>query len=83
MGNCAEDKMNGKTYPDRHYDLFRVSKYKYTNQDSQRTADDDFIGRCRSIQADTAFIWFMFGMVAVTVALGIFSKSGKRGGAMV
>lgn len=83
MGSCSDDRLRDDTYLRRHLNLFRYSIYKYSSESSESAAANDLMGRCRMVQADTAFLWFMFGMVAVTVALGIFGKSGKRGGAMV
>jgi hypothetical protein len=47
----------------------------------ERDMLNDIMGRCRMVQAETAFIWFLFGAFLATAALGFMSRS--RGGAMV
>jgi hypothetical protein len=59
---------------------------KFYDSDEKKAAQkakDDIIGRCRTAQADTAFIWILFIFFIVTVGLTFMSRSSKRGGALV
>ncbi|CAG8974971.1 hypothetical protein HYALB_00012094 [Hymenoscyphus albidus] len=83
VGSCSDGRLSLDTYLNKHVNLFRPSQLKFTNDSSRKDIFNELTSRCRMVQADTAFIWLMFGMVVVTAALSIFGKSGKRGGAIV
>jgi hypothetical protein len=84
VGNCgdlfylsAHDKTFmpslGKSYG---YQLSDKTKGRW-----ERDMMTDIRGRCRMVQAETAFLWFLFAAFAATSALGFLSRS--RGSAMV
>jgi hypothetical protein len=61
------------------------SQYKAYPGNEQQIAKafiNDVEGRCREIQATTAFLWFLFACFAVTVGLSFMSR-GKGGGSIV
>jgi len=85
VGSCADQSDDG--YLARHLGTFAPSLNKYDNDNNanQEATDltNDTISRCRMIQADTAFIWFLSGCFLVTVVLSFLNKSSKRGGSLV
>jgi len=68
-----------------HAKIFVPSIFKYAGEstkDYERDFVNDTIGRCRMIQAETAFIWFLAGAFIVTLALSFMHKSTKHHGSM-
>ncbi len=68
--------------------VFAPSVFKYAKDANDQSKlvqefDADYTNRCRMIQAEAAFIWFMFGCFLVTLALSFTNKTTKRGGAIV
>ncbi|TVY84898.1 hypothetical protein LSUE1_G000329 [Lachnellula suecica] len=84
VGDCGDTSNNG--YLGQHAKTFEpsdVKNYGYTRDDkSLGKWEKDFINdtssRCRMIQAETAFIWFMFAGFLATTALSFMNRS--RGG---
>lgn len=56
--------------------------YSGNEGQAEHNALNDVEGRCREVQATTAFLWFLFACFAVTVGLSFMSK-GKGRGSMV
>jgi len=76
-GDCtSQEYLSGSLWK-----VIRTSPDKSYNDDQAVLADAT--ARCRMVQADTAFIWILFICFLGTVALAFFSKSSRRGGAIV
>ena len=53
--------------------------YSNNQKKAVQMALDDLEGRCRELQASTAFLWFLFACFAVTVGLSFVSRGKGRG----
>lgn len=81
-GSCTDG-----VYLYYHQGTFEPSSQKLYGDDSGTKWEEDFandtIGRCREVQATTAFVWFLASVFMVTLALGFKQRTTKHGGHMV
>jgi len=81
-GNCTDG-----VYLYYHQGTFEPSSRKLYGDDTGKKWEEDFandtIGRCREVQATTAFVWFLASVFMVTLALGFKQRTTKHGGNIV
>ncbi|KAF4634610.1 hypothetical protein G7Y89_g3503 [Cudoniella acicularis] len=80
-GSCTDTSDSG--YLGQKFNVFRPDDTKFTDGNAATELLNDIEARCREFQADTAFLWFLFGTFAVTLVLSFLGKSGGRGGSIV
>ncbi|KAH8798948.1 marvel domain-containing protein [Hyaloscypha sp. PMI_1271] len=76
-GSCTD-----LDYLTDHAKLFAADANKFAGK-SENDVIQDTQNRCRMVQAETAFVWFLFGAFVVTLALSFMQKTTKHSGNMV